>query len=196
VNTRAILFILGLVIGAIAVFLWKKGEIDRLRSGQKELKACTDDLKACADQLKEARALLSSTASVVIVGPTAGNLSDPQLQIHAGQQPVVYWKSLESGHPLAIDFDAKDYPTPVKGEPPFVSGTPGKPQSMRCDGDTCFSYGLNPKVAAVFSTPGPLPCPTPMPNHPSLEGKQCLDFKYSQTLDKTTVDGHIIIVSP
>jgi hypothetical protein len=186
VNTRAILFVLGLVIGAIAVFLWKKGEIENLNKQ-------ADD---CAEKLKQARVQLASTASVIVVGPTAGRLSNPQLPIRVDKQPVVYWKTWEPGHSLQIVFDPKDYPTAVHGEPPFVNGANSTTQTVPCTGADCFSYGLNDKVTALFKSGAVLPCPTPVPNNGPLDYKQCIDYKYSQTLDGDTVDGHIIIVKP
>lgn len=190
-NTRAILFILGLVIGAIAVWVWKKGEIENP-------KPCQAELERCAEQLREARGLLASTASVVVVGPTANRLSAEPLVIHVDKQPVVYWKSLNPGHHLGIKFEATDYPAPAKGEPPFIGGANGQSQAIQCNVDTCFSYGLNPNVAALFNAAYSLPCgqnvPAPPPGQPAYT--QCLEYKYWQTLDTETVDGHIIIVKP
>ena len=102
------------------------------------------------------------------------------------------------GKPLSppVRQEAKDYPKAANGEPPFVSGTNSQSQPIRCEGDDCFSYGLNPKVASVFQEGVDLPCPTPVPQHAPFNYKQCLDYKYSQTLDGKTVDGHIIIVKP
>ena len=150
-NTRAVLFVLGLVIGVIAVFLWRKAEIE-------DLNKQVDD---CAERLKQVKSQLASTASVVVVGPTADRLSDPQLPIHVDKQPVVYWKTWEPGHNLQIVFDPKDYPTSVNGEPPFVEGTNSQTQTVRCAGGDCFSYGLNDKVAALFKPGAVLPCPRP-----------------------------------
>jgi len=139
-------------------------------------------------------------ANAVYIGPEAKDVNPAMLVIAVEDDPVVYWKPWlpNQGYTLGITFDSKDYPAKSKGEPPFEKGQNGKPQQIPCPNGTCFSYHLNKNVVALFNDSNDLPCPPDMPPPPPGHKPytQCLDYKYSQTLNGTTEDGRIIIVKP
>ncbi len=139
-------------------------------------------------------------ANAVYVGPTAKDVNPAMLVVSVDENPVVYWKPWlpGQGHTVGITFEEKNYPAKANDEPPFESGQKGKSQQISCPEGTCFSYHLNKNVVALFSSSNDLPCPADLPPPPPGHKPytQCLDYKYSQTLDDKTEDGRIIIVKP
>ncbi|HTR02832.1 MAG TPA: hypothetical protein VMN82_06510 [Thermoanaerobaculia bacterium] len=122
-------------------------------------------------------------ANVVYIGPTAETATPESLPISIANKDVVYWKpwSLGSGHKVTIRFPHDKYPPDAQRQPPFVNGKVGEDQVIQCEGETCFSYGINKALNDIFNSFPP--------------GKErTFTYEYIQTLDdKTPADGRIII---
>jgi hypothetical protein len=113
----------------------------------------------------------------VVVGPAADQLSDNEVTISIKANDVVYWRSNDK-RDLSIVFHKEAFPPQAQNEPPFILGTAGQDQGMSCKDGVCFSYDINPRLAAVFS------------HNSSLTE---LRYPYEQKLGSNGADGMIII---
>jgi len=181
---KAILFVIGLAVGAIAIFVWKKSECDdlakKLAAAEQQVQQSAAQIQQNAAQIRQLEQRLAG-AQAIYIGPESKDLNPPtDVTIYVKDSPVVYWKPwlLGASHPVNVVFPVKGFPKEANGYPPFVNGKQNQPQQISCSGETCFSYDLNPDILPIVKSLYP----------------NGLTYKYSQSVDgKPLYDGRIII---